>query len=151
MKLVGSLIVILLSFSHTFSQSDKYVKNPINIEITVGPYTSIRLFSDGMLCKVMPSDSSGEVIYKFYPMKELEYKFYLQLQKVLEDNDMMNYNSIVEDEDIRVFGFVYAFNLTQDMKIKKILWLSGKDEKLEKIINLSNKLIPKKDRDIFKI
>lgn len=149
MKVVGFLIIIILSFPYVFSQNEKYIENPITVEIEAGPYKSIRLFSDGMLCKATLLDSY-ESIYKFYPIRDLDYKYYVQLQKIFKDNNIINYNSTIEDTNIRVTGTkLYFVIIDKDYNINTILWVSGKNPTLEKIIKLINEIIPKEDRQLF--
>jgi hypothetical protein len=157
MKIYIVIIVVLAYNSIAFTQkkSNTFIENPMRLEIYKSPYSSIRLFEDGMLCKTETlSDSLNglyTVIFKFYPLRDLNYKTFAKLQLFLSENDIINYPSRIEDENLKVSGYIPIFYITKQNKINEIVWWSGKNKTLEEIINLTNELIPKEDRETFKI
>lgn len=152
------LSLLFLSSLASFAQKEDYrkfsIQDAFRLEITCGPYSSIRLFEDGMLCKsIVGEDTNGLYIHelKFYPLNKLNGKLYVKLQTKITENNLINYPSRIEDENLKVSGYIPIFYVTKQNKINEIVWWSGKNKTLEEIINLTNELIPKEDRETFKI
>lgn len=159
MKNIILLSLLFLSGLAPLAQKEDYrnfsIHDAFRLEINCGPYSSVRLFEDGMLCKaIVGEDKNGLYIkeVKFFPLSELDSKLYVKLQTKIKENNLLNYTSRIEEKYTRVYdACALVFYITKDDKLNKIVWESGKNKTLEEIINLTNELIPKGDRETFRI
>lgn len=140
-------LVILLGFFNS-CKSQKILYDFVRLEISYGSGYSIRLFGEGMICKTVDENYNATV--KFYKMDELNKDKLYELQKVLYEDNLIDFETIVEDVNVRVTGFkLYFVIIDKELNINKILWVSGRNSTLEKIIKLTNEIIPKEDRQLF--
>lgn len=111
-------------------------------------FSSIIILKEGLLCEVL--DSSVPYRYEFINLDEIDINKYNQLQKEIKEIKLFEYDSIIEDPNVKNYDLeliLYVFN--PDLQVKKIHWLSGKDKGLSKIIKLVKECIPAEKREKY--
>ncbi len=152
----GLILIFIISLffgipnkdSVTEKENDK-LSNLRNLEISFGGYHSLKLTSEGLLCRNSASKKKNQI--KFYQTKKLNYTNYLKLDSFLDSVDLFEMDSIYELPNVKIFSFHVNILFVQNNNCKQIKWLSGKNENLATLLSLVNNLIPDKDRDKYKI
>lgn len=146
MKKYIFLVILLVFYNSCKSQNVLY--DFVRLEISYGTGYSIRLFREGMICKT--EDENYNKTVKFYNLDELDKDKLYKLQKALHEDKLIDFESTVEDVDLRITGFkLYFVIIDKELKVNTILWISGRNSTLEKILKLTNDIIPKEDRQLF--
>lgn len=156
MKNIILSVLVFISFTSIgISQKkyDEFIKldnDFIRLELNYGPYYSCRIFYDGVLYKTI--DTNGIVLYKFYSLRDIDYYQFYNIQKILHKENLINYDSIIRNKNMVSSANYYHFLvMNKKFQINKIEWRSGKDNVLEKLLELINEMIPESDRKLFRI
>ena len=141
---------ILFLISATFLMSSSFPTEKLEtLEIVMGQAHSIKLMEEGLLCKTM--DSNFNTHLKFFSIKELEKEDFFIVQDFIRDPLFLEMDSTIYVPGESHSGFDISIKLIYETKVKKIIWSGGQNEKLQKLLSLINKLIPKVKRKRFMI
>lgn len=147
------MLSFLLSITITAYSQEKtnFIEVRLHSGYTIYGTTSFKLLREGFIYRTIPHDSTQEEV-KFIPSKNLNTEKIFQIQKYIYDENLFNIDRLFIPEDwsttARPIVIEFIILGTNHYNVLDYYYC---DERMDKLIEMINELVPEIDRYKFRM